>query len=90
MLQSPAPKTFYFRRSIPGEIYFLRSGERIKIGFSKNQLVRAAGLKTGLSHGVETMAIVRGTEREERRAHAFLDRFRQSGEWFDAIRWWLV
>jgi hypothetical protein len=66
-----------------GYIYFLKSGEAIKIGFSRKPMVRASDLATGLSHGIDTMTFVPGTEREERCAHAFLARFRRAGEWFD-------
>lgn len=66
-----------------GFVYFLRSGERIKIGFSKNPFARGQQLMTGMSHGVHSFTFVPGTEREERRAHHALSRYRQSGEWFD-------
>jgi len=67
-----------------GFVYFLRSRDRIKIGFSSNPLKRLTVLKTGMSHGIDSVAVVPGTEREERRAHKYLARFRQNGEWFDA------
>jgi hypothetical protein len=66
-----------------GYVYFLRSGDRIKIGFSKNPWARASSLLTGLSHGIETMVLVRGSERDERRAHRYCDTYRIQGEWFD-------
>jgi Meiotically up-regulated gene 113 len=66
-----------------GFVYFLRAGERVKIGFSKRPWLRWGELSTGLSHNVTPMAFVPGTQREERRAHWFLNRYRQAGEWFD-------
>jgi hypothetical protein len=62
-----------------GFVYFLRQRDRIKIGFSRNPLKRITSLKTGLSLGIETFAVVPGTEREERHALAELARFRQEG-----------
>jgi hypothetical protein len=66
-----------------GYIYFLRCDGRMKIGFTTNPLKRLMVLKTAVSHEIDGMAIIPGTEREERRAHLYLGRHRRHGEWFD-------
>lgn len=70
--------------NINGYVYFLKSGERVKIGFSLNPFARASTLKTGLSHGVSAMVFVPGSRRDEARAHRMLASYRQHGEWFDS------
>jgi hypothetical protein len=76
----PSPKRL---TNEDGFVYFLRSGARVKIGFSKNPWMRAATPLTGLPHGVDAMVMVPGSERDERRLHRELEAFRQRGEWFD-------
>lgn len=73
-----------FGASIVGYIYFLWTGDRVKIGFSKNPFNRTANLKTGLSDEVELIVASRGTMREERELHEVLKRWRLEGEWFTA------
>lgn len=75
------------RKAMPqranGYVYFLRSGDRIKIGFSLNPFDRAGGMKTALADGVTCLVAVPGTQYEERRLHRALYRHRRNGEWFE-------
>lgn len=66
-----------------GFVYFLRSGDRLKIGFSRDPVKRLTALRTSMSHSIETIAVVRGTEREERSLHWQLRTYRRNGEWFE-------
>lgn len=66
-----------------GFVYFLRSGSRLKIGFSRNPGGRLTGLRTAMSHRMDTIAVVPGTEREERSLHWQLRAYRRNGEWFE-------
>jgi hypothetical protein len=65
-----------------GYVYFLRIGDRIKIGWSARPFVRAAGIKTDLSSPLDALAAFRGTKLDERRLHRQFAAFRTSGEWF--------
>ena len=67
-----------------GYVYFLRAGERIKIGFSKNPFGRASQMSTGMSFDISAFSFVRGTEGDERGAHYCLREHRVSREWFSA------
>ncbi|MFT4115460.1 GIY-YIG nuclease family protein [Bradyrhizobium sp.] len=66
-----------------GFVYFLRSGERMKIGFSKNPFSRGQQLLTGIADGVHSFGFVPGSERDERAAHRALSKHRIAREWFE-------
>jgi hypothetical protein len=76
-VRCPAPEAVGF-------VYFLRSGDHIKIGFSKDPRRRASDLSSGLASGINILAYVPGSRDDERRLHHALRRHRQSGEWFAA------
>ena len=65
-----------------GYVYFLRCGDVVKIGFSKEPLVRLTGLKTTLPGPVHTIVTVPGTPYDERRLHRLVAAHRINGEWF--------
>jgi hypothetical protein len=67
-----------------GFIYFLWSGNHIKIGYSADPLRRLAELSTSLPLGVRSLVCVPGTVRDERRLHHALKLHRRKGEWFAA------
>ncbi|MBP2494619.1 hypothetical protein ABID82_005256 [Methylobacterium sp. PvP062] len=67
-----------------GYVYFLRCGDRIKIGFSKQPLSRAGDLATGMPDKPSMIAAFRGTKAEETRLHRRFDAYRRKGEWFTA------
>lgn len=70
-------------------IYFMRAGEFVKIGRSKNWRYRMSGMQVGSPYTIVPLLVLIGDESEEQRLH---HRFRESrfrGEWFrlsDAIR----
>lgn len=65
-------------------VYFLRVGDRIKIGRSTNPGNRISALKTSVPARIEAFVVVRGSPADEKRLHTFLRRFRTNGEWFKA------
>lgn len=69
-------------------VYVIVSGDFVKIGMSRDPEKRAAELRTGAAQGVSVFYTRKfpneATARKvERRAHALLHPFRQSGEWFN-------
>lgn len=63
----------------PGFVYFLRFGDRVKIGFSTDPQNRVRALPHD-----EILAIVPGTRLNERQMHAAFADLRITGEWFHA------
>mgnify|MGYP001041608876 CR=1 FL=1 len=71
------------RTGVTGFIYFLWSGNFVKIGYSRGPLRRAEALLTGLAQGVRAFAAVPGSRADERRLHhALTDHRSMHGEWF--------
>lgn len=78
-----------YKRKLPNRsgdefVYFLRSGDHIKIGFSRDPLRRLSNLKTAAPLGISWFAMVRGAQADEARLHEELKAHRGSGEWFVA------
>jgi hypothetical protein len=72
----------------PGVVYFARSADQIKIGFTINLKERLAKLQTGTPGSLELLAAVPGTRGLERHLHHKFGGSRVRGEWFavtDAI-----
>lgn len=69
-----------------GFVYFLRSGDAIKIGFSRDPQKRSRELRTALAEGITALAFVRGTLFDERALHRALWAHGRQGEWFTASR----
>lgn len=68
-----------------GYVYFLRSGGRVKIGFSTNPFNRVAGLRTGMSNEVDVFVAKQGTRRDELNLHDEFAPYRVGkSEWFVA------
>lgn len=65
-----------------GYVYFMTTRERVKIGFSLQPLTRASQLATGMAEPIDSLVIVRGTRKDERRLHARFDAYRREREWF--------
>lgn len=64
-------------------VYFVGNGNgQVKIGHSKEPLIRLAGLQTASPHKLELLAVVPGTEKVEAELHRKFATFRLSGEWF--------
>ena len=69
---------------VQGYVYFLRSGEQIKIGFSAGPYSRISKLMTGLAYGVSSLGAVAGSKLDERQLHNEFADLRIHGEWFYA------
>lgn len=67
-------------------VYFLRIGDRIKIGTSSRPLPRVRALMTGCAGDPDQIVIVRGSRADERRLHERLRVDHVRGEWFAASR----
>jgi hypothetical protein len=65
-----------------GYIYFLRSGNRVKIGYSRRPFARVSEIRTGMHSAVDSYVFVRGTPADEKKLHRRLAAYRTSGEWF--------
>lgn len=63
-------------------IYFMRAGEFIKIGHSRNWRSRMADMQTGSPYTIVPLLVLIGAVKDEKKLH---NRFRAShfrGEWF--------
>lgn len=65
-----------------GYVYFVRAGDAIKIGFSTNSKTRLASLQTSNSEQLELLAMMRGTQSDERDLHQQFCHLNLRGEWF--------
>jgi hypothetical protein len=72
------------RKLIEGQIYFARSGDMIKIGFSTNAESRIATLQTAHFEPLALLTTIDGNQRGERALHHRFRRMRVRGEWFRA------
>jgi T5orf172 domain len=68
----------------PGFIYFLRSGDRIKIGFTKSPAQRFRKLQTGLARRPDLLVFIAGSFADEHDMHLRLAEHWTEGEWFAA------
>lgn len=79
-----APKLKALANEDPGRIgyiYFLRSGDMVKIGFAANVKSRLAALRTAAPNS-ELLLTIPGTQATERFLHAHFHAYRCYGEWF--------
>ena len=65
-------------------IYFIRSGQYVKIGRSSNPLGRLRQVQTGNPVQGELLAVCPGGRNEEAAIHRAFAEYRVSGEWFHA------
>lgn len=65
-----------------GYVYFLFSGSKVKIGFSRKPFGRIGGLMTGLSTPPRMVLVFRGRPRDEKSLHARYRAHHANGEWF--------
>lgn len=65
-----------------GGIYFIRAGDRIKIGFSTNPFDRFKQLQTSSPVDLELLAYLPGTFDDERDLHCLFATCHVRGEWF--------
>lgn len=66
-----------------GHVYFLRSGNVVKIGFSTNLRERQKSLRTARPEPSFICKVVKGSPATERALHKRFAQYRLAGEWFD-------
>ena len=69
-------------RSARGNVYFIRAGENVKIGFSRDVSQRLAQLQTFFPFPLELLASLPGSALTERQMHRRFKCSRVTGEWF--------
>ena len=66
-------------------VYFIRSPQGVKVGYSDDVLARLKQLQTGNAARLEVLAIIPGASRDiEQEFHRLFAAFRLEGEWFKA------
>lgn len=65
-----------------GFVYFLRCGEFVKVGYSRQPKKRLATLQTATPHDVELLGRLPGTMAQERAVHRCLQHLHHRNEWF--------
>lgn len=63
-------------------IYFMRAGEFIKIGHSRNWRSRMSDMQTGSPHTIVPLLVLIAAESDERKLHVRFRKSRFRGEWF--------
>jgi hypothetical protein len=76
------PATHDSSPDVPGVVYFVRSGDSIKIGHATNFKDRLRTLQTGNENPLEVLAAVAGLNEYE--IHQRFAHLRTRGEWFKA------
>jgi hypothetical protein len=66
-----------------GYVYAIRSGDRVKIGWSGKPHSRLSKIRSDSSFECELIGAVPATMEQEREAHSLFSRWRIAGEWFD-------
>lgn len=66
----------------PGRVYFIKSGDLVKIGYTTNVDRRLRGLQTGSPHKLEILLTHPGSRRDEQLCHEQFAHLRVQGEWF--------
>lgn len=77
-----------------GFVYFIRGGDLVKIGWSRDVAKRMRQLQGASSTRLQVLGCLEGTRETEADLHQRFKRFRRHGEWFEAdakmlaaIRW---
>lgn len=65
-----------------GAVYFLRTGDTVKIGFSTNIRARLSSIQTSLAESPELLLTIPGTSQTERYFQHHFSSYRVRGEWF--------
>lgn len=65
-----------------GHVYFIRCGNRVKIGFAKDVGRRLRTLQVGSPEPLDLLGTLKGTPDHERLIHWRFRRWREEGEWF--------
>lgn len=65
-----------------GHVYFVRSGDTVKIGFSTNINSRLSTLQNANPDNLQILMVMPGTDQTEKFFHEMFADFRIGGEWF--------
>lgn len=79
----PEPLPKHVEPAPTGYVYFLRTGNAVKIGFSTNPGRRMKSIQTGCPEPARLVKVVRGRPWTEKKFHARFAEYRTGGEWFD-------
>ncbi|NKX16177.1 GIY-YIG nuclease family protein [Brucella pseudogrignonensis] len=74
--------SYSLEKGTVGYTYFARSGDLVKIGFSKSVPKRLKSISTACPTEIEIIKIIPGTSQTERYFHTHFGSYRQKGEWF--------
>nr|WP_278376632.1 GIY-YIG nuclease family protein [Brucella anthropi] len=74
--------SYSFEKGTVGYVYFARSLDLVKIGFSKSVPKRVRSIATACPTEIEVIKIIPGTNQTERYFHTHFAGYRQKGEWF--------
>lgn len=69
-------------RSLSGKVYFVRAGDAIKIGYSKEPKSRIRRLQTSSAVDLDVLGIIDGTMDDEKSLHCQFEYLHLRGEWF--------
>jgi len=69
-------------KNAPADIYYFKSGDFIKIGFTKNVGLRLNSVRTDSPLPVTCLAVHRGSKEDEKLIHEKFKEDRVHGEWF--------
>ncbi|MBD7992813.1 GIY-YIG nuclease family protein [Ochrobactrum sp. Sa2BUA5] len=78
----PTLPSYSMDKGSVGYVYFLRSGDTVKIGFSRSVPKRVKSLSAATPHETEVLKVIPGTNQTERYFHTHFRAYRQKGEWF--------
>lgn len=81
---SPRAKKRVRHYKAGGNVYFIRFGEMVKIGFAINVAKRLRNLQAGSPGQFELLGAVPGTPLDELTLHRKFEKLRSTGEWFKA------
>lgn len=71
------------KKIVRDSLYFLRSGDRVKIGRAKDPEYRLMVLRSHIPYETEILAILPGAGNLEKRIHKLLQPYKIKGEWFE-------
>jgi hypothetical protein len=66
----------------PGFVYFIRCGEYVKVGFTKNPQERTKSLRSMTPYPTKMLKVIAGTMAGERAIHKVLAEYHHHFEWF--------
>lgn len=82
VLSNPKPPRRIRLSRKMGYVYFLRTSQGVKIGFSEDPVSRVMSLKTGVAEGIHGLVVMPGSPVTEREMHRRFEASRLTGEWF--------